>query len=166
VSRFQFWPSLLALLAITTLLTGCDSGTSPSGVSRVTIAPPTPASGSTLVTTGTTPGAFIVKDSGVVSIPISIEAGRYATWAQLYVYLMTADGSYCGQNLPDAPTWGPLDEGQTASVTISGFQVFRLPCEVTGLRAMLHTRNSGLLTPPNASETMAEALLPVNYIIR
>jgi hypothetical protein len=52
------------------------------------------------------------------------------------------------------------------SVTITGFQVFRLPCEVTGIRAMLHTRNSGLLTPPTSSETVAEGTLTVNFTIR
>ncbi|MEZ5416536.1 MAG: hypothetical protein R2708_04245 [Vicinamibacterales bacterium] len=85
-------------------------------------------------------------------------------WAKLNVYLLTADG-YCGQNTPDAPTWGPFPKGQPLSVVISGFQVYRLPCTVTGLRAMLHQRNNGLLTPPTASETIAEATQPVAWTI-
>ena len=61
-------------------------------------------------------------------------SNRELPWAQLNVYVLTADG-YCGQNLPDAPTWGPFAKGQAQSVTISGFQVYRTPCEVTGVRA-------------------------------
>ena len=155
-----------AVLSSLALLTGCESGTSPSEVSRIVIGQPTPAAGSTLSTSGTPPGAFIQRGSGVLSIPISLQSGRDVPWAQLNVYLLTADGSYCGQNLPDSPTLAPLDEGQQANVTITGFQVYRLPCNVTGVRAMLHTRNNGLLTPPTASETIADALLPVNYTIR
>jgi hypothetical protein len=86
---------------------------------------------------------------------MTITSGRDLPWAQLYVYLLTAD-SYCGQNLPDAPTWAPC-KGETASVAITGFQVFQLPCVVIGVRAMLHTRNNGRLGPPTSSETVAEA---------
>ena len=92
---------------------------------------------------------------------------RDVPWAQLYVYLYRGSErmDYCGQNLPDAPTWGPFAKGQTATVTISGFQVSR-PCEVTSIRAFLHTRNSGLLTPPTESETVASGSLAVNYSFR
>jgi hypothetical protein len=48
---------------------------------------------------------------------------------------------------------------------VSGFQLFRVPCDVVGLRAMVHTRNTGLLTPPVASETVAEATVPVTLRI-
>jgi hypothetical protein len=158
------------LLAITLsslpLLTGCDSASSPSGVGRIVIGQPTPGAGSTLSTSGTPPGAFIQRGSGVLSIPISLESGRDVPWAQLNVYLLTADGNYCGQNLPDAPAWGPLDEGEAINVAITGFQVYRLPCDVTGVRAMLHTRNNGLLIPPTANETIADATMPVSYTIR
>jgi len=47
------------------------------------------------------------------------------------------------------------------SETVTGFQVFRPPCEVTGIRAMLHLRNNGLLTPPTATETLAEGSQPI-----
>jgi hypothetical protein len=84
---------------------------------------------------------------------------------------MTTDDpqSYCAQNLPDAPGWEPLVKGQTASVTISGFQVYRLPCDVTGIRAYMTTRDirrGGLLTPPPADETVASGVLAVNYQLR
>ena len=117
--------------------------------STLTIAPPAPASGSTIhVTVGAPPGLFIPRGSGQLSIPITVTSAREVPWAQLYVYLMTGPNAndYCGQNLPDAPTWAPFLKGQTVTMTISGFQVARLPCEVTGLRAFLHTRNSGNLT--------------------
>ena len=41
-----------------------------------------------------------------------------------------------------------------------------MPCQVTGIRAMLHTRNSGLLTPPTASETIAEATRTIAYSLQ
>jgi hypothetical protein len=70
------------------------------------------------------------------------------------------------QNLPDVPTWGPFRKGETETVTISGFQVYRLPCQVTGVRAFLHTRNNGALTPPTTSETVAEGTMSVNYTVQ
>ena len=49
-----------------------------------------------------------------------------------------------------------LTAGWKTSVTVSGFQVFRVPCDVTGFRAMWHMRNNGNLQPPSASETIAD----------
>ena len=146
----------------------CNSTTSPTPVSSITFGQPSPAAGSTILTTGTPPGAFIPRGSGRLSIPLTVTSGRDVPWAQLYVYLLAPVGDlgYCGQNLPDAPTWGPFEKGQTVSVTITGFQVFPASCSVTGLRAILHTRNTGLLTPPTASETIADATLPITYFIR
>ena len=111
---------------------------------------------------------FIVRESGTLSIPITATSDREVDWAALYVYLLSSDSGrdYCGQNLPDTPTWGPFRKGQTVTVTISGFQVGRMPCQVTGIRAMLHTRNSGLLTPPTASETIAEATMTIAYSLQ
>jgi hypothetical protein len=88
--------------------------------------------------------------------------------AQLNVYLLTGEGGsdYCGQNTPDSPTWGPLPAGWTTTYTVTGFRVYRLPCEVTGIRAMLHTRNDGRLTPPTPDETIAESTVAVRYQIR
>jgi hypothetical protein len=148
---------------------GCGGNdSSPTPVSSIMFGQLSPPQGSVITTTGTTPGAFIPKDSGRLSIPLTVTSGREVPWAQLYVYLYsgTTPNDYCGQNLPDAPTWGPFSKAQTVSVTISGFQVFRLPCTVTSIRAMLHTRNTGLLTPPIASETVAEASMTVNYRIQ
>jgi hypothetical protein len=103
----------------------------------------------------------------VFSVPITVTSDRDVPWAQLYVYLYrgTERMEYCGQNLPDAPTWGPFAKGQTASVTISGWQLSG-PCEVTSIRAWLHTRNSGLLIPPTESETVATGSLNVRYTFR
>jgi len=72
----------------------------------------------------------------------------------------------CGENGPDSPTWSFLPSGWTENYTVTGFRVFRLPCDVTGIRAMLHMRNNGLVGPPIASETIAEATMPVSYQIR
>jgi len=159
---------LLAAVFLTLLVVACDDDppTSPSGQSRLTFGAITPASGGTVTTTGSTPGAMIVRGSGQLSIPITVSAGRELPWAQLSVYLMTADGSYGGQNLPDAPTWGPFGARQTETLTITGFQVFRLPCAVTGVHAYLHMRNNGLLIPPTTSETAAEGSATVSFTIR
>lgn len=160
---------LLAAVFLTLFVAACDDDppTSPSGsAGRLTIGAIAPGSGGTVTTTGSPPGAMIVRGAGQLSIPITVSAGRELQWAQLSVYLMTADGTYCGQNLPDAPTWGPFRATETATVTISGFQVFRLPCTVTGVRAYLHTRNNGLLVPPTATETAAEGSATTNLTIR
>ena len=158
----------LAAVFLILFVAACDDDppTSPSGQSRMTFGAIAPASGGTVTTTGSPPGAMIVRGSGQVSIPITVSAERELPWAQLSVYLMTADGTYCGQNLPDAPTWGPFRARDTESLTITGFQVFRLPCTVTGVRAYLHTRNNGLLIPPTASETAAEGSATANFTIR
>src|SRR5687767_7799705 len=150
---------LAAALAIITPITACQNETSATPVSSMTIGALSPSPGSVLQTTGN----FLPREANRISIPVTFQSDRDSPWAQLYVYLLTSTGStlgYCGQNLPDAPTWGPLREGQRASVTVSGFQVFRTPCTVTGIRAMLHVRNSGLLTPPTGTETIAEATVP------
>ena len=154
---------------IATLVTiGCGSPTAPSSVRSLTISPPTPAPGSVVPVTLNGSQYFLARGSGLFAVPIAVSSDRDVPWAQLYVYLY--DGSpglgYCGQNLPDAPTWGGFSKGQRASVTITGFQVFRVPCHVTSIRAWLHTRNSGLLTPPTESETIATGSLTVSYTFR
>ena len=98
----------------------------------------------------------------------TVASDRQVDWAQLNVYLF--DGSsglgYCGQNIPDAPTWGPFSKGQRASVTITGWQISRVPCQVTSIRAWLHIRDNGLLIPPTDSQTVASGTLDVNYTFR
>ena len=146
------------------LSTACADSIGPTPMqSTLTLATPSPASGATIAVTGTPPGAFITRGSGRLSIPITVTSAREVPWAQLYVYLMSGSDTYCGQNLPDAPTWAPFLKGQTATMTITGFQVFRLPCDVTGIRAFLHTRNTGLLTPPIATDTVADGSMSVVY---
>lgn len=156
--------AVMAVLA----MSACGSPTEPSAVSRLTISIPTPATGSIIPVVQNGSQYFLARGSGLFSIPITVSSSRDVPFAQLSVYLH--DGSaglgYCGQNIPDAPTWGPFAKGQTASVTITGFQVFRVPCEVTSIRGWLHTRNTGSLIPPTASETVAEGSLTVSYTFR
>jgi hypothetical protein len=159
----------LPVLVVMAILTGaCDDGPTRPTPSVLTISTPSPAPGSTIALTLNGSQYFIARGSGALSIPITVTADREVPWAQLYVYLY--DGGpglgYCGQNLPDAPTWGPFPKGQTTTVTISGFQVSHSPCNVTSIKAFLHTRNSGLLTPPNESETVASGSVAVNYTLR
>jgi hypothetical protein len=52
-------------------------------------------------------------------------------------------------------------EGPTSD-TATGFRISRLPCEVTGIRAMLHMRNNGLFALPTPSESVVEATMPVS----
>jgi hypothetical protein len=51
----------------------------------------------------------------------------------------------------------------SASLNSRSFRVYRLPCDVTGIRVMLHTRNDGRTAPPTASETIAEATVPIRF---
>jgi hypothetical protein len=111
-------------------------------------------------------GVVIPRNSGHLSVSLSMRSAHEVPWAKLSVYLLSGQGSeYCGENGPDSPTWSFLPSGWTASYTVTGFRVYRLPCEVTGIRAMLHMRNNGLGTPPISSETIAEATSSVNFRI-
>jgi hypothetical protein len=129
-----------------------------------------PSSGSTVVIPRDyvfyVPGGVVLPPgSGLISVNTSLRAAPALPWAQLSVYLLTNDQGlgYCGQNTPDSPTWGPLPAGWTTTYTVTGFRVYNLPCAVTGVRVMLHTRNNGLLTPPSPSETIAETTYPVSF---
>jgi hypothetical protein len=166
IERLRLRPVALLLAAL--VVSACESSSSPDPVRSLTIATPAPAPGSVIPLTLNGSQYFVARGSGLFSVPITVTSDRDVPWAQLYVYLY--DGSaglgYCGQNLPDAPTWGPFSRGQTVSVTISGWQVSRTPCQVTSIRAWLHTRNTGLLIPPTEAETVATGSLTVNYTFR
>jgi hypothetical protein len=157
------WVAAVSLAACS----GCSTS-SPSDVSSgISLTEMLPATGSNIrITQGSPPGAFITRGSGQLSVRMSLRWSREVDYAQLYLYLYTADGSYCGQNLPDTPAWGPFPANKTMDVTVSAFQVFRIPCDVTAIRAMLHVRNNGLLIPPTPAETVADATFPANYAIR
>jgi len=158
----------VALLLATLVVSACDNASSPDPVKSLTIATPTPSPGSVIPLTLNGSQYFVARGSGLFSVPITVTSDRDVPWAQLYVYLYdgTPGLGYCGQNLPDAPTWGPFSKGQTVSVTISGWQVSRAPCQVTSIRAWLHTRNTGNLTPPTEAETVATGSLTVSYTFR
>ena len=151
------WLPLVCLLA-----GGCNSSTSPSGRDALTITASTPASGSSVTLPvqffNTQGAAIVLRDAKLFSVTMNINVAHDVPWAQLNVYLLTGgtNDQYCGQNLPDSPTWQFLSKGWKTTVTVSGFQVFRVPCDVTGFRAMLHMRNNGNLTPPSPTETIAE----------
>jgi hypothetical protein len=164
----------VAAFAVAALLTGgCDGKDStpsaPSTPASVVISGSTPASGSTLSPTGTPPGTFFTRGSGQFGATISVTSGSSLPFAQLAVFLLTASNpdGYCGQNLPDWPTWRPLAAGQTSTFTVSGFQVFTLPCEVTGIRAILNTRDDlhvGGIPPSNL--IVAETTFSAVYHLR
>lgn len=164
-------PGLAAIACGALLAPGCGgSPTTPTPsptpvVSAVALGQLAPSGGVIVVPVGTPPGAFIPRSSGLLSVGLTITSGSQLPWAQLNVYLLSGD-SYCGQNLPDSPTWAPFGAGQTVTYAVTGFQIYRLPCDVSGIRVMLHTRNSGLLTPPAAGQTVAEATFPASYQLR
>ena len=154
----------MPLLLGAALLTGCDEA-GPSN-SSVVITGISPSSGSVTASRGTPPGVFLDRGAGKLSVSIEVQSIREHPYAQLYVFLLTNDGTgYCGQNLPDLPVWQPLRPSPPQRVTITGFQVFRVPCDVVGVRAMLHTRMTGQLFPPAPDQTVAEATLPVSLRI-
>jgi hypothetical protein len=163
------------VLSIAVLLPGCGSATAPSEpvASNLSFTATAPASGSTVVVPAAYPyiipgGVVLPAGSGLISVGVSMTSGREVPWAQLRVYLLTGgtQSEYCGLSDPDSPTWRSLPSGWKSSYTVTGFRVYRLPCDVTGLRAMLHTRDTGLLTPPAPHETVAEATLAVNLHLR
>lgn len=154
-----------ALLSVTVAACGSGSPTTPTPATGISFTSET-ATGSTIQTTQRGIQYFIDRGSGQLSIALTIVSPREVPYAALWLYLNTADGGYCGQNLPDAPTWGPFPANQPISVTITGWQVGRTPCDVVGVHAFLHTRNNGNLTPPIASETVVDATLPVTYHLR
>jgi hypothetical protein len=161
------------LLFVTLTLACSGNDTSPTPIvtpsTTIVLMSPTPAPGSTLTPAGTPPGTFFTRGSGQFGVTATITAGQDLPFAQLAVFLLTttnADG-YCGQNLPDWPTWRPLARGQTITVTVTGFQVFSLPCEVTGIRAVFNTRDDlhfGGVPPANF--IVADTTLPVVYHLR
>jgi hypothetical protein len=165
----------VTLVALALLAASCGSDpTDPSpAADTVTLGAVTPGSGSVVVIPPSFPyfdvgGVVLPRGSNVLSVDVSMTVGRPVPRAQLNVYLLTGGSSsdYCGQNLPDAPAWTAVPAGWTASHRVGGFQVFRLPCDVTGVRAVLHTRDSRLLTPPLPSETIAEATAAVRWELR
>jgi hypothetical protein len=166
--------SRLVLAALGILAWACGSSpTEPTANSSIVFAGVSPPSGNTVVVPEEYPynvpgGVIIPRGSGLIAVTLSITSAREVPWGQLNVYLLTGGQSsdYCGQNLPDSPTWRSLPSRWTTTYTVSGFQVYRLPCDVTGIRAVLHTRNSGLLIPPMPGETIAEATLSASYQIR
>lgn len=113
-------------------------------------------------------GVALLPGSGVLSVTVNMTAAVSVPWAELNVYLLTGGTSdqYCGQNTPDSPTVQFITPGWSTSVTVTGFRIYRLPCDVTGFRAMLHMRNNGNLMPPSSSDTIAEATAPTTLHIQ
>jgi hypothetical protein len=166
---WRFVTRSLTLLVIAFLAAGCAKTPTTPEPSGITISAVSPPSGTVVVPPqypdNAIGGVVIPPDSGVISVSLSIRSAHEVPWAQLNVYLLTAS-DYCGQNLPDSPTWEFLPEGWTTTYTVTGFQIYQLPCDVAGVRAMFHARNSGALTPPTPAETIADATFPVSLQIR
>src|SRR5436309_202860 len=84
-----------AIVSVALLTCGCGSDDTnpvvPSPPASLVISSSTPASGSTLMPIGTPPGTFFTRGSGQFGVTISITAGQELPFAQLAVFLMTAD---------------------------------------------------------------------------
>jgi hypothetical protein len=162
-------PSIGALIAAI-VTSACGSPSMPTSVSSLAISTPAPAPGAVIAATPIGIQYFVARGSGLFSVPITVSSDRDLPYAKLNVYLYDNSGGslgYCGQNIPDSPTWQPFVKGQTTSVTITGFQIFRVPCQVTSIRAWLHNRlDTGLLVPPTDGETVASGTLVVTYTFR
>jgi hypothetical protein len=164
-----------AVLAFCILASSCGEPTStrpsPTAISFGSLFP---ANGSSVTIPERYPynqigGVVLPPGSGVLSVPLTISSARALPLARLNVYMLTGGSAteYCGQNLPDSPSWTSLPANWTTTVDITGFQVYRLPCDVTALRVMLHSRSdTHLAIPPSAAETIVEATLPVSIALR
>ena len=160
----------LFALALTAVACGNDM-TTPSLTSVVVST--TPTSGTVVVPAAYPyifPGGVVLpRGSGLISARVTLTSARAEPLARLSVYLMTGNqsGEYCGQNSPDWPTWSPLPGDFTTTYEVTGFRVYRLPCDVTGIRAILHAQpDDGGLTPPRADQILAVTTAPVSFQIR
>lgn len=113
-------------------------------------------------------GVLLLPGTDLVKVDVHATLGRAEPYAKLDVYLLTADGGYCGQNEPDSPEFRDLPAGWTERRTVTGFRVYRLPCQITGVRAILHRRpaSTGLGAPPNADQIIVETAAPAQLLIR
>ena len=160
----------LFVAALTPACSGINTSPTPIVTpSTIALMSPLPAPGSTLTPAGTPPGAFFMRGSGQFGVTVTITAGQDLPFAQLALFLLTTtnEDGYCGQNLPDWPTWRPFARGQKVTYTVAGFQVFSLPCEVTGIRAVFNTRDDlHVGGVPPANFIIADTTLPVVYHLR
>jgi hypothetical protein len=166
-------PSLV-LVAATLLATACNDATGPTPEVATTIVAgmnPTQA-GVVSLSPETYPyipigGVVLPPGSGLVKVDVTTTLGRAEPFARLNVYLLAADGSVCGQNSPEWPSWTDLPAGWSDRRTITGFRVYRLPCQVAGVRVILSRRRSPeLLAPPPAEDVIVEATGPAQLLIR
>jgi hypothetical protein len=162
---------LSGVLAVSVgLMIGCsdDPPTAPSPVpAGITAGAIVPANGASVTATGEPPGAMLLRESNSVMVPLTLTSGRDVSFAELMVFLQESNGNSCGANTPNRPTWAPLRATDRVTVTITGFQVFRLPCNVVSIRALVHTRiNPSLLTVPTPDEILADITIPASFVIR
>jgi hypothetical protein len=163
----------LALVALALLSVACDDATGPSARTTIVAGMNPTQSGVVSLSPTAYPyivpgGVLLLPGSNLVKVDVTTTLDHAEPYAQLYVFLLTADGGYCGQNHPDAPEFFDLPAGFTERRTVTGFSVFRLPCEVTGVRAVLHRRraSTGLLGPPPPDQVIVETTVPAQLLIR
>ena len=161
----------LIALSLAVLAVGCDHAATTPSDSSLVVNGVALSSGSVVVVPAAYPyiipgGVVLPRGSNHVAVKVTaVSAHEVAQWTQLRAYLLTGgtDSEFCGMSDPDSPTWSRLPAGWTTTYTVTGFRVYRLPCDVTGIRVMLHTRNDGRTAPPSPSETIAEATFPIRF---
>jgi hypothetical protein len=167
------WP----LLAIALLATGCnhdDDDFVPPDRNALVVSPNFEFANGTVVVPDAYPyiipgGVLIPRGSNVLTLDIWMRIQQPARRAQLNIYLMTGPGGsdYCGQNSPDMPLWTDRPAGWATRYTVTGFRVYTLPCEVTGIRTILHSReDNGLLIPPTAAQSIIDTRTFARFVIR
>ncbi|MET0555191.1 MAG: hypothetical protein ABW221_19265 [Vicinamibacteria bacterium] len=162
-----------SLVALALLAAACNDATGPTSEVRTSLVAGMNPAQSGVVTLSPQGQLFprvglILPGTNLVQVDVTTTLARAEPYAQLDLYLLTADGNYCGQNTPDAPEFRNLPAGWTERRTVSGFDVYRLPCQVTGVRAILHRRprSTGLLFPPSADQIIVEATAPAQLLLR
>lgn len=161
------------LVALALLAAACNDTTGPSAATTTIVAGMNPQQAgvirfSSFTYPNTFPdGVLLPPGSGLVQVDVSATLAQREPYARLGVYLLTGRAfDYCAHNSPESPAWTDLDAGWSDRRTITGFRVTSLPCEVTGIRAVLHRRRNGhLLMPPTAEETIVETTVPAQLLI-
>jgi len=172
MSRRRVVPAVLFL----TFVAACgDEGmTTPPPVAptAVTIGAVAPSSG-TLTVPESLPysfpgGVLLPRGSTFLNVGTTVTLDHAEPYARLSVYLLTGGTTdqVCGQNDADSPSWTALPAGWTTTYTVTGFRVYRLPCDVTGVRVVFHKRNDDHLgTIPSSGFILAESTTNVSLHI-
>lgn len=163
--------SRTVVLAAALLAVSCSPLSEPSvstGSNALVVTGVTPGAGATVpVVVGGQPGMALPRGAGLVRVSVDVTSSASLVDTRLYVALVEQGGRVCATNLPDQPTWPPESRGIRATYHIDGFQVFRVPCEVASIRAvLLHRADLLNLQTPQPDEILAESSVGTMLVLR